>query len=275
MNKLISLLLALLMIAAAAVSAVGAQILYEDDFEGPDFNFYDHSTGEGFWFTNDQTGGSGMGKFEQSNGCLNGWEDAQNGFCQYFDGGEEMEFGDKFPCLHEFTEWFDLKLDEGGVGETYCFGLVFSDGYDAKRGFTTGSDHYYAALYAKDESNPEDMQYGFARLTYNTPRRDRKLDVYPKTTGGDYILGTYNIPEMTGFNLDGDAVRLGVRFGRGNITMYANGKIVASYDRETIGLHTTPAVWLQNGNCYMELDNYALATYDHDVKKATRTDDYD
>ena len=275
MKKLISLLLALMMIAGAAAVAVSAEILYEDDFEGPDFNFYDHNTGEGFWFLNPVNGGSGMGKFEQSNGCMNGWEDAQFGFSMYWGGELDDTFADRYPCVKEMTTWFDVKLDEGGISDRYCFGLEFADPYDVSRGYTASKDMYYAAFYAIDETDAQNKQYGFARLTYSTPRKDKKLNVYSQDVSGDYILGEYNVEEINGYNLDGEAARIGVRFGNGNITMYVNGKIVGSYDRETIGMLTTPAAWFHNQNCYVEVDNYVLATYDHDVKKATRLDSYE
>ena len=276
MKKILSLILALVMVASMAAVAASADILYEDDFEDEDFNYYNHSTGEGFWFLNPENGGSGMGKFEIEDGKMTGWEDAQNGFSQYWGGEKDGTFLDQYPCLHEFTEWFDLELDEGGIGDTYCFGIILSDPKDYASGYTTTADRYYAALYAIDDTEQDgegNSHTGFARLTYSTPRRDKKLNVYSQNVGGDYILGTYDIPGLDGFNKGSDPVRIGVRFGNGNITMYANGRIVASYDRETIGTEVTPAVWLQNGGCYVEIDNYVLATYDHNVKAATRLED--
>ena len=269
--------------ACGEADIIGGEIIYSDNFDGDDFNYYNHTTGEGFWFTNPTTGASGMGRFEIEDGKMIGSGDAKYAFSQYWSGSQDGLYADQYPCMDEFTEWFDVKLDSDGNADTYSFGIVLSDTADLARGYTPTEDKYYAAFYAQDAAEPDgdgNPHTGFARLMYNTSRKIKNMEVYSQYTSGsytfsNYILGTYDIPGLDGFNISGDAVRIGVRFGRGNITMYANGKIVASYDRETIGTKTTPVVWIDNNNCYVEMDNYRLGTYDCNVKRATRLDSYE
>ena len=296
MKKLTALLLALMMIASAAVLSVSAEIIYEDDFESDEINFYDWDTGEGFWFKNPINGGSGLGRFEQENGSLNGYDDAPNGFSMYWgDETNNQSFVDHYPMFKEMTGWIDVKVDESGDSEMFCSGLVFEDVYDKDRGYQDAVDHYYIAYCAVDYGTTviksEDQGDGtfadverprtsFVRLTMATPRKDKSLTANYKDLSEDpkdhnYILGEYDVPGDPGCNVGGDPVKIGIRFGHGNITAYANGKIVASYDRETIGMAPTPAVWIQNMGCYVEFDNYGLGTYDHNVKAMTRLDSYE
>ena len=290
MKKLLAVFLALMMLTSAALVAVSAEIIYEDDFEDEEFNLYDWNTGEGFWFKNPTTGEHGMGKFEESNGTLNGFDDARFCFSMYWSDEENaLAFADAYPMLKEMTGWIDVKLDESAVSEEFSAGMVFQDTYDQNRGYQDSPESYFIAYYALDDVNKimvpvsegsdemqEQSHTSFVRLSLNTNRRAK--DLRQLVSGGDsysYSLGEYDIPGDPYFNINDEAIKIGVRFGHGNITAYANGKIVASYDRETIGKTATPAVWIQNNGCYVEFDNYGLGTYDHNVKKMTRPLDYE
>ena len=280
MKKFLSIFLALMMLTSAAVLAVNADIIYEDDFEDEEFDLYDHATGEGFWFSNKETGQHGMGKFEETGGTLNGFDDAKFCFSAYWgDEDNGHSFAESYPMFNEMTGWIDVKIDESGISDTFACGLVFEDTYDNDRGYQEGSDAYYLAYYAIDGEHAEDpaeAPTSFVRLSYNTPRKDKNLerDLSTDSKKHEYVLGENFIEGDPYFNINGDPVKIGIRFGHGNITAYANGKIVASYDRETIGKAYTPAVWVQNIGCYVELDNYGLGTYDHNVKAMTRPADY-
>ena len=264
MKKILSLFLALVMVASMAAVAVSAEIMYEDEFEDEDFDW-------SFW--------GGIGKFVVEEGKMSGWEDAKIGQSRYnwLNGIAEVETTDEWPCQREFTEWIDVNVDEGGIGDAYSSGFWIQDGGNLKRGYSPSRTVYTVLYYAQDGPENGPYEYSFVQLASDDTMKDKR----PDKPYGDHVYGRLYLPEyityddgepVSGFNIDGDPVRLGVRFGRGNITAYANGKIVASRDYETIGTLYTP-ILVQNGNCYVEFDNYCLATYDHDVKKATRLTD--
>ena len=267
MKKLLSLILALIMAASLAATAVSAEILYEDDFEGDDFNW-------DFW--------GGIGKFVVENGKMSGWEDAKIGQSRYnwVVGKEGITTTSEWPCQKEFTEWIDINVDEGGIGDTYAAGFWIQDGGDADRGWAADRTVYSILYVAQDGPEGGPYEYSFVEFHSDSPMKDKRKE----KPWGDHVYGRLYLPEYiqydlkgnpySGFNIEGDPVRIGVRFGKGNVTAYANGKIVGSFDYETIGTLYTPLL-VQNGNNYVEFDNYALASYDHDVKKATRLDSYE
>ena len=104
MKKLLSVILALMMVMSVSAFAVSAEVLYEDSFDGDDFNW-------DFW--------DGIGKFVVENGKMSGWEDAKIGQSRYIwePGKEGITTTDEWPCQREFTQWIDINVDEGGVGE--------------------------------------------------------------------------------------------------------------------------------------------------------------
>ena len=224
MKKIISLFLAMIMIAAVASAAVSAEILYEDDFED--------GKNEEFW--------DGTGKFEFEDGTMNGFDDAKIGqsrynWSDYYGAG--VSTTDEWPCQKEFTEWIDVKVDESGITENFCSGFWIQDGYDAFRGYASDRVVYSILYYAlaseelvdvtvTDDAGNETVEKrshtSFVRMFSNTERKEKD---YP-----EHIYGTLDIEGDPYFNIGGDPVKIGVRFGRGNITAYANGKIVGSYD---------------------------------------------
>ena len=267
MKKILSLILALIMTASFAATAISAEILYEDDFEGDDFNW-------DFW--------DGIGKFVVENGKMSGWEDAKIGQSRYIweDGKAGITTTSDWPCQREFTEWIDINVDEGGIGDQYSSGFWIQDGGDADRGWAADRTIYSVLYFAQDGEEGGPYEYAFVQLQSDSQMKDKRKE----KPWGDHVYGRLYLPEyiqydlkgnpVSGFNLEGDPVRIGVRFGKGNITAYANGKIVGSFDYETIGTLYTPLL-VQNWNNYVEFDNYALGTYDHNVKKATRLDSYE
>jgi hypothetical protein len=269
MKRLLSLILALMMISSAAILAVSADVIYEDDFNDEEFDLYDVATGEGFWFKNLKTGEHGMGKFEETGGTLNGFDDAKFAFSMYWGNDEvtpEIDFEEVAPIMNrEMTVWIDVKVDESGISEDFAAGLAFVDSYDKWRGYSQDRDTYYV-LYNALQTSKGTTKTSFVSLSCATERREKD--------NPDHIYGEYFIEGDPYFNINGEAVKIGIRFGNGNITAYANGKIVGSYDRETIGMQATPAAWIYNQGCYVEFDNYGLGTYDHNVKKMTRPEDY-
>jgi hypothetical protein len=250
MKRIVSIILALMMIASATALTVSAEILYEDDFEnGKDESFWD-----------------GTGKFEFEEGTMNGFDDARIGQSKYkWVEGKDCVCTDDWPCQKEFTEWIDIKVDESGISDHFCSGFWLQDSYDSDRGYASQRTVYSILYYALEAPEGEEPRTSFVRLSSDTERKEKE---YP-----DHIYGEYTVPGDPYFNIDGDPVKLGVRFGKGNITAFVNGKIAASYDYETIGMYYTP-ILVQNWGCYVEFDNYGMGTYDHNVKKMTRPADY-
>ncbi|MBQ7719857.1 MAG: hypothetical protein IJT56_04660, partial [Clostridia bacterium] len=254
--------------ASFAAGAVRAEIMYDDEFDGDDFNW-------DFW--------DGIGKFVVENGKMSGWEDAKIGQSRYKweEGKSGITTTSEWPCQKEFTEWIDINVDEGGIGDSYAAGFWIPDGGDADRGWAADRVIYSVLYYAQDGPENGPYEYSFVQMSSDSQMKDKRKE----KPWGDHVYGRLYLPEyinyavdgetpVSGFNLEGDPVRIGVRFGKGNITAYANGKIVGSFDYETIGTLYTPLL-VQNWNNYVEFDNYCLATYDHNVKKATRLDSYE
>ena len=267
MKKLLSLILALLMLASAASVAVLAgtyydegTILYEDDFEdGKDESFWD-----------------GTGKFEFEEGTMNGFDDAKIGQSRYnwVEGKEGITTTDEWPCQKEFTDWIDVKVDESGISDHFCAGFWLQDGANADRGYETERTVYSVLYYALADAESDNPRTSFVQLSSNTERKEKENpNGWPGSDYPNHIYGELTIPGDPYFNINGDPIKLGVRFGHGNITAYANGMIVGSYDFETIGLLYTP-ILVQNWGCYVEFDNYGLGTYEHNVKAMTRPADY-
>ena len=288
MKKLLSLLLALLMIASAAVLSVSAgitytegTILFEDDFED--------EKDETFWGVGNLTG-----LFTFEDGTMNGFDDAK--ICQsnykWEPGKAGITTTPDWPCQKEFTEWVDIRVDESADADHYAAGFWIQDGGNADRGYeserTVYDVLYYALDYTQMVMKTEDQGDGtfaeverprtsFVRMTSNTERKEKNYtNLSDDPTHNYWLYGELDVPGDPGFNYrdNGEAVKLGVRFGHGNITAYVNGLIVGSYDYETIGTLYTP-ILLQNAGCYVEFDNYGLGTYEHDVKKMTRNESYE
>ena len=277
MKKLLSIILALMMVSSAAVMAVSAgityeegPILYEDDFEeGKDESFWD-----------------GTGVFAFDDGVMSGFDDAIVGQSRYLwdpvYGAGISTTGD-WPCQNEFTEWIEVRLQDLD-GTSAGAGFWIQDGANAYRGYeqdrTIYNVLYYAVEYESDEAL-EPTNTSFVRLSSNTERREKNTPdgAFPGSDYPNHVYGELNIEGDPGFNIDenndyvGEAIKIGVRFGKGNITAYANGKIVGTYDFETIGQLYSPILVQHNGG-YVEFDNYGLAVYDYNVKAQTRTDSY-
>ena len=276
MKKILSIILALMMLASAASLAVSAgntnkagPILYEDDFEdGKD---------ETFWQNGD--------KMSFDDGVMSGFSDAvvvQSRYKWLKEGSDTSTTSD-WPCQQAFTEWVEVRLADTD-GEDARAGFWIQDGANAERGYEDDRT-IYSVMYVAADTNEEtgDTRTAFATLYSDTQRKEKTNPegAYPGADYPNHIYGTLDLDGefIEGFNLDenndpiGEAVKIGVRFGHGNITGYANGKIVGSYDFSTIGELWTPILFHHYGG-YVEFDNYGLAVYDYNVKAMTRRDSY-
>lgn len=285
MKKLLSIILAAMMLASSASMAVSAKVLFEDDFERTGEDTEEDLAKDDFW------GGIGAFFIEEielddggAEGVMHGYEQAKIGQSVYKHDtapGRDAAFvpydvDPESRCYKEFTIWTDVQLLEEAIVGPFHAGFWLTDVSDLLAGYVDSRTIYNLVYCAKSGDEEEgNVKTAYAKLYSDNPQKDKD---YP-----DNVYGELDLPEagaenedgefVPGFNLDGEAVKLGIRYGQGNITGYANGKIVASYNYETIGLEATPIVYMNSG-CYVRFDNFGLGTYDENVKARTRNASY-
>ena len=241
MKKILSILICLIMIAAVAVSTVSAdgRILFEDRFDSSD--------------NDDWIWDPDVTHFEVKNGVLVGDPSAVVHQTQYDIDAPVIRAWDKFSCK------VDVRITDYADSTSMGPGLWFRD--------------YDSTYQQKADGEPDAGEIWY--YDYDCVSNSLILS-------GDYFTANnlepvkYVLPEGTvkiGPDEKPTTFSLGWRIQPGKIECYFNDQKVITYTNVPMDLGMTrpSPILLVNHSCYVEFDNFIVATVDYNLFNETDT----
>ena len=226
MKKIISVMLAVMMISAIACAAVSATVLFRDPFD----------TNTEYWFQGVQDIGERfeIAEFDGSN-MLEGWDGALVRQAHYENEESPIPgFKSTYSSFSQGTVTVEVRAEsmdkEGGVG------MWWPHTYHEKHEGVEGTESFSLKYYPMTSS---------VKFMHDYPGAE---------SDADRLVFEWKDPRQLGDNLY-DPITLGLRIESGRISAFVDGQWIASYDDATLGVDAAPIV-LWNDGMHALFDNY-------------------
>ncbi len=229
MKKVLTMVLAVAMLASIACVSASARVIFRDTFE----------TWDPYWWGSMEApvGRNKPIMLDDGNWVLEGWDDAPVHQGYYEDDEENGGYKASRSTFNTGSFWVDLYTqlvdkEEAGAG------LWWKNTWPWRNDGATDGDVYELKYY------PATSKIVFTRS-------------FPEATSDEEkTIFVYDDPRARGENMDTMVpITLGMRVEAGKISAFVDGKCIVTYEDSTLGIEYSPVV-LVNSGLHAYWDNY-------------------